>query len=71
MRPRGTHALRENMHRTSPRKILLDGHRRLGGVVRRRRGTTFPMEGDEQGGGEGEEYGEEERKVGGRREKRE
>ena len=28
------------------------------------------MEGDDQVGGEGEEYGEEERKVGGRREKR-
>jgi len=29
------------------------------------------MEGDHRVGGEGEEYGEEERKVGGRREKRE
>ena len=71
MRARGTHALRENMHRTSPRKILLDGHRRAGGVVGRRRVTSFPMEGDDRVGGEGEEYGEEERKVGGRREKRE
>ena len=70
VRPRGTHALRENVHRTSPRKILLDGHRRLGGVVRRRKGTSFPMEGDDHVGREGEEYGEGERKVVGRREKR-
>ena len=43
--PRGMHALRENMHRTSPRKILVDGERRVGGVLGTRRGTPFPMVG--------------------------
>jgi len=65
-----THALRENMHRTSPRKILVDGARRVGGVVRRRGGRSFPIEGEDQVRREGEEDGEREKKVGRRRKKR-
>ena len=39
---RGTHALRENMHRTSPRKILLDGQPKSGWCGEKKKRDFLP-----------------------------